>query len=207
MGRLLMPSVTVLIQSSVSMRMPSSATNAYRTYQTSPERAMRRSIMLIRDLYNPDARVTRPDEALADAAHAMLNNRVGSLIVIENRGTARKPIGILTDRDIVRGQLRLGADLFCLTVGEVMTADPLTITIGTGVTEAIEAMQARAVRRAPVVDGFGNLMGIITLDDLLPVVAGELEELSTLIGKQSAMVVRSSERRGPEFAPRPPTGA
>lgn len=141
--------------------------------------------MLIRDLYNPAARVTRPDEALADAAHAMINGHVGSLIVVETVGTARKPVGILTDRDIVRGQLRLSADLFCLTVGDVMTPDPLTIALGTGVTEAIEAMQARAVRRAPVVDSFGNLMGIVTLDDLLPAVARELEELSTMIGTQA----------------------
>lgn len=141
--------------------------------------------MLVRDLYSPGVRVARPEEALADAAHAMLSGHVGSLIVIETRGTVRKPIGILTDRDIVRGQLRLNTDLFCLTVGDVMTPDPLTIAINTGVTEAIEAMQARAVRRAPVVDGFGNLLGIITLDDLLPAVARDLEELSTLIGTQA----------------------
>jgi len=141
--------------------------------------------MLVRDLYNPNARFTRPGDALADAAHTMLNSHVGSLIVVEDRGTSRRPIGILTDRDIVRGQLRLEADIFCLTVGDVMTPDPLTVTMNTGVTEAIEAMHARAVRRAPVVDGSGNLLGIVTLDDLLPAVSRELEELATLIGTQA----------------------
>ena len=66
-----------------------------------------------------------------------------------------------------------------------MTHDPLTIKASMGVTEAIEAMHARAVRRAPVVDGSGNLLGIVTLDDLLPAVARGLEELSTLIGTQA----------------------
>ena len=85
----------------------------------------------------------------------------------------------------MRGQLRLGADLFCLTVGDVMTPDPLTLTLNVGVTEAIEFLHMNRVRRAPVVDGAGNLVGMITLDDLLPAVARELEELSTLVGTQA----------------------
>lgn len=141
--------------------------------------------MRVRDLYSPGAQVTRPDQALSHAALTMLEGHVGSLIVVQTGGMGRKPIGILTDRDIVRGQLRLGADLFCLTVGDVMTTDPLTISISAGVTEAIDVLHARGVRRAPVVDGDGNLMGIITLDDLLPAVAHELEDLSTLLGSQA----------------------
>ena len=141
--------------------------------------------MRVRDLYSPGAKVTRPDQALANAARSMLHTHVGALIVVDGDGAACRPIGILTDRDIVRGQLRLGADLFCLTVSDVMTPDPLAVTANLGVTEAIEAMHARGVRRAPVVDGAGNLMGIITMDDLLPAVARELEELSTLIGTQA----------------------
>lgn len=141
--------------------------------------------MRVRDLYSPGAQVAQPDQALAEAARTMLESHVGSLIVVENNGAVRKPIGIMTDRDIVRGQLRLGADLFCLTVGDVMTPNPLTLTINVGVNEAIETLQALGVRRAPVVDGAGNLVGIITMDDLLPAVAHELEELSTLIGTQA----------------------
>ena len=141
--------------------------------------------MRVQDLYSPGAHVTRPDKALAEAARTMLQTHVGSLVVIEGDGTARRPVGILTDRDIVRGQLKCSADLFCLTVGDVMTPDPLTITAHTEVTEAIEALRDRGVRRAPVVDGAGNLLGVITLDDLLPAVARELEELSTLIGTQA----------------------
>lgn len=141
--------------------------------------------MRVRDLYSPGAQVARPEEALAEAARTMLQSHVGSLIVVQTEGTARRPVGILTDRDIVRGQLRLSADLFCLTVGDVMTPDPLSIDANAGVTEAIESLHARGVRRAPVVDGAGSLLGIVTLDDLLPAVARELEELSTLIGTQA----------------------
>jgi CBS domain-containing protein len=141
--------------------------------------------MRVRDLYSPGVQLARLDQALAEAARTMLESHVGSLVVVETRGTVRKPIGILTDRDIVRGQLRLDADLFCLTVADVMTPDPLTLAVTAGVTEAIESLRARGVRRAPVVDGAGDLLGIVTLDDLLPAVARELEELSTLIGAQA----------------------
>ena len=141
--------------------------------------------MRVQDLYSPGAQVARPDQPLAEAARTMITSHVGSLVAVEGEGANRRPVGMLTDRDIVRGQLRLSADLFCLTVGEVMTRDPLTIAIGAGVTEAIEAMHSRGVRRAPVVDGAGNLLGIVTLDDLLPAVARELGELATLIGTQA----------------------
>lgn len=141
--------------------------------------------MQVRDRHSPGAKIAKPDQALADAVRIMLESHVGSLIVVEPHGTVRRPIGILTDRDIVRGQLRLSADLFCLTVADVMTPDPLIIRANLGVTEAIEAMRDRGVRRAPVVDDAGSLLGVITLDDLLPVLASELEELSTLIGGQA----------------------
>lgn len=141
--------------------------------------------MRVRDLYSPGALIARPDQALAEAARTMLESHIGSLIVVEQGGTGRKPVGILTDRDIVRGQLRLSADLFCLTVGDVMTPDPLTVAANVSVTEAIEVMHSQAVRRAPVLDGSGNLLGIVTLDDLVPAVSHELEELVTLIGTQA----------------------
>jgi CBS domain-containing protein len=141
--------------------------------------------MRIRDLFSPGAQVARPDQPLAEAARIMIAGHIGSIVAVEGGGTSGRPVGILTDRDIVRGQLRLCADLFCLTVGDVMSRDPLTIAVNAGVTEAVEAMQARGVRRAPVVDGTGDLLGIITLDDLMPAVARELGELATLIGTQA----------------------
>jgi CBS domain-containing protein len=158
---------------------------AYLEPQTSLLRYTGIIIMRVRDLYSPGAKVTRPDQPLCEAARTMMASHVGSLVVVDTGGTGRRLLGMLTDRDIVRGQLRLGADLFCLTVGDVMTPDPLTIRANAGVTEAIEAMHARAVRRAPVVDDAGNLLGIVTLDDLLPAVAHELEDLAMLLGTQT----------------------
>jgi CBS domain-containing protein len=96
-----------------------------------------------------------------------------------------KPLGILTDRDIVCGQLDRAGDLHCLVVGDVMTRDPLTVRAELEVTEAIRALSARGVRRAPVVDSSGALIGVVTLDDLLPEVA---QQLNALAGVASAQI-------------------
>jgi CBS domain-containing protein len=92
---------------------------------------------------------------------------------------------MLTDRDIVRGQLARNADLHCLTVGDVMSKNPLCLGVEVALAEGIDAMNGRAVRRAPVTDRNGTLVGIVTLDDLLPAVASELYELAKLIKAQT----------------------
>jgi len=141
--------------------------------------------MRIQDLYTPRARTAFRNEPLAEAARSLCEEHVGALVVIERPDSPSRPVGILTDRDIVRGQLRRSADLYCLTVGDVMTVDPLVLPIHLDTTEAIDAMNARAVRRAPIVDASGALVGIITLDDLLPALAQELSSLASLMGSQA----------------------
>jgi CBS domain containing-hemolysin-like protein len=59
-----------------------------------------------------------------------------------------------------------------------MTSAPLTVSEASGISEAIERMQVPRVRRAPVVNDSGDLVGIVSLDDLLPIVAEELGALS-----------------------------
>lgn len=140
--------------------------------------------MRIRDLYTPRARTAFPDDPLADAARTMCSEHVGALVIVE-RADPHRPIGMLTDRDIVRGQLRRCADLYCLAVGDVMTPDPLVLGCDLDAVEAIEALNARAVRRAPVVGDADAPLGIVTLDDLLPAVAQDLTALAALMGTQA----------------------
>jgi CBS domain-containing protein len=126
--------------------------------------------------------VAFPDQALAVAAREMRAHDVGALVVVV-RGDTR-PIGILTDRDIVRGQVNQCADLRCLTVGDVMTRQPLCIRSDAELSEAIATLASRAVRRAPVIDAGGALIGIVTLDDLLPAIAQQVRELADTVTPQ-----------------------
>ena len=141
--------------------------------------------MIIGQIRTPRVIVTYPDQPLADAARMMRDGHIGALVVLDMHDPQRQPRGFLTDRDIVRGQLLKGADLHCLTVGDVMTHDPLVLPLDMNLSEGIEALRARGVRRAPVVDGNGSLAGIVTQDDLLPALARSLQELAKLMGKQA----------------------
>ena len=140
--------------------------------------------MRVRDLYTPRVQTAFREEPLSEAARRMCDQNIGALVVVDRHAAVQKPVGMLTDRDIVTGQMQRSADLYCLSVADVMTGNPLVVSQNTEVTEAISSMQTRSVRRAPVVDSAGKLVGIITLDDLLPGIARELSSLATLLAAQ-----------------------
>lgn len=141
--------------------------------------------MLTGELCTREVFLARREDPLAEAAREMRRRHIGALVVVEARGKAVRPIGIVTDRDIVCGQLAKGADLFCLNVGDVMSADPATVDEDDDLSQTIKRLAAAGVRRAPVVNSGGELVGILSLDDLLPAVARELGALAQLIGTQS----------------------
>jgi CBS domain-containing protein len=135
-------------------------------------------VMKIAELCSSPVFVAYPDQALSLAVREMRRQDVGALVVVAAGDPRRFPLGILTDRDVLCGQVRQAADLRCLTVGDVMTHHPICIFAEAQLAEAIAAMASRAVRRAPVVDRTGALVGIVTLDDLLPAIAQQLKELA-----------------------------
>ncbi len=140
--------------------------------------------MRIAEICSSPVFVGYPDQALASAAHEMRAHDVGALVIIASGNGGQRPIGILTDRDIVIGQVNQSADLRCLTVGDVMSRDPLCVPADAELTEAIAMLASRGVRRAPVIDAEGGLVGVITLDDLLPVIARQLNELADTAAPQ-----------------------
>ncbi len=146
--------------------------------------------MNIGDICSREVYVVRRDEPLAEAVREMRKRHVGAIVVAERAGELLRPIGIVTDRDVVCGQIDRRADLFCLAVADVMTPDPLTISESAGVADAVESLSSRGVRRAPVVADTGDLVGMVTLDDILSAVAEELGALAELIGYQAKRETR-----------------
>jgi CBS domain-containing protein len=121
------------------------------------------------------------DMDLVEAARLMRDHHVGSLVVVDDTGAGRVPAGILTDRDIAIAVVAKGVDPTTLRVGEVMSVDPVTVREQDDVLDALRAMRAHGVRRVPVIDAKGLLVGILALDDVLEVVAEELGELARAI--------------------------
>lgn len=99
---------------------------------------------------------------------------------------AQEPIGVVTDRDLVVKAMAQGSGPFDATVGEIMTPNPRTVYEGTPIEEALRLMRSGAFRRAPVVDRDGKLVGLVSLDDILDLLAEEFRDIGGLLRKESS---------------------
>lgn len=124
--------------------------------------------------------VAVPGTSVQEGARLLREHHVGALVVIDNRESSR-PVGIVTDRDMVVEVLAMGVDPLKITVADLMTGDIVTVSAGDGVVETIRLMQARSVRRVVVVDAAGALVGIVSFDDLVPLLAEALTGLANTI--------------------------
>jgi signal-transduction protein with cAMP-binding, CBS, and nucleotidyltransferase domain len=120
-----------------------------------------------------------PEESVLVAADRMKDENVGTLLVVD---ADRRPVGILTDRDLAVRVVAPGLDARATTVGQVMTAHPRWVGEETPIEDAVAAMRGLAVRRMPVVDGDGRLAGIVSVDDVLELVTEELGNLGRIVG-------------------------
>ncbi|MBM5810703.1 MAG: CBS domain-containing protein [Gammaproteobacteria bacterium] len=130
--------------------------------------------------------VTVPADApVATVAQRMCDEHVGLVIVTKRPADRPVPVGVITDRDIVRAQVgRPGTDVFTLHAEAVMTRDPLVLAESTAVSAGIERLRERGVRRAPVVDAAGALIGLVSADDLFAAMAEDLVRLGRLVAAQ-----------------------
>jgi CBS domain-containing protein len=123
---------------------------------------------------------------VVEAARLMREHHVGDLVVVDGSGGRRVPVGIVTDRDIVVGVLALGLDPAVLTVGDIMGSGIVTTAENDDVYETLQIMRARGVRRVPVVDAEGALVGIVALDDILEIFAEELDAAVKVVAREQA---------------------
>jgi CBS domain-containing protein len=113
--------------------------------------------------------------AVDAAARMMREQHVGSLVVVDDRPEGRVVVGMLTDRDIVTAIVAKVVDPSLVTVGEVMSADVVSVRDDDSIIDVLSTMRRKGVRRVPVVDARGALIGLVALDDLLEIVAQELD--------------------------------
>jgi CBS domain-containing protein len=125
----------------------------------------------------------------------MCRRNVGTVVVVERQGELVRPIGIVTDRDIVRALVERAARIDELEIGSVMTWSPLAVQEDSQITEAIEFLSDSGIRRAPVISETGELVGIVSIDDLLPIVSEELGALTKLIESQTHRGPRAAHPR------------
>ncbi len=140
--------------------------------------------MLAGEYCNREVVVTPPATAIGEAARLMREFHVGTLLVTEPDGDGQRPLGIVTDRDLVIEVLAEDVDPAAVTVRDIMSTPLVTVEETVSLLDALERMREKGMRRLPVVDACGHLAGLLAADDLLEVVAEQLGDLAGLIGRE-----------------------
>jgi CBS domain-containing protein len=130
--------------------------------------------MQIGEICQRNVAVAAEDMSVKEAAELMRDRHVGSLVVVNETGAGRRVTGIVTDRDIAIVAVARDFDPQSLRVGDIMSPDPVTATSSQSVHDVLALMRERGIRRIPIITDDGALAGIVTLDDLLEVVADEM---------------------------------
>lgn len=134
----------------------------------------------------------RETSALA-IAQRMREHHVGDVIVVDERDGKMTPVGVVTDRDLVVEVLAMGVNPALLRAGDLIAGEVVVTAIDSeNVYDAVWHMRGKGIRRLPVIDARGHLIGVLTADDVTRTLAEELSELTRIAPDQ----VRREQLRG-----------
>lgn len=126
----------------------------------------------------------KAETTVLEAARMMRRYHVGTLIVVEDINGMIIPQGIVTDRDIVVVVLAEGLDPKSIKVNDIMKVELMTAVETEDVFETVERMRFKGVRRIPIVDKMGGLVGIVSVDDIWKFLSKEISELADVTIRQ-----------------------
>jgi CBS domain-containing protein len=129
-----------------------------------------------------DLDLADPDENVGQAARRMLARRVGTLVVLD---ADRRPIGIVTDRDLTLRVLATNKDPDTAWVSEVFTTPVHTVAEEATIDEAVRIMRTERCRRLLVRDRDGGIVGIVSVDDILALLAEQMRGVAALLESEA----------------------
>lgn len=147
--------------------------------------------MPVGEICNREVVVAERTTTIVEAARIMRRYHVGDLVVVDEVQGRRVPVGMVTDRDLVVEVIAREQPFASCTVSAIMSATVVCVPETAGVIEAIQLMRSHGVRRVPVVDAGGALVGILAADDLLDLLAEELSALARIAPRGQEREVRS----------------
>lgn len=118
---------------------------------------------------------------LHQAARLMREQQVGAVVVTEQRQGCEVAVGVIADRDLVTEVLATSIDVELVCLGDLVRESPLVAGENESLVAVIEKMSLAGLRRVPVVDSSGVLRGILSLDDVLQVLALQLNQVARLV--------------------------
>ena len=134
--------------------------------------------MTVGHFCNREVVITGRESTIFEVAQLMRLHHVGDVVIVDDREEGRVPVGIITDRDLVVELLADGVDLDAVTAGDVMSYELVTARTDDSIWETLKRMRGQGVRRIPVINDQGGLEGILSLDDILELLADELSMLA-----------------------------
>jgi CBS domain-containing protein len=134
--------------------------------------------MPISEFCNREVVFATREMSIPEAAQLMRRHHVGDLVVVNEVDGKRVPVGIVTDRDIVIEIIARSLDLDDFSVGDIMSPQLVSVQEKEGIFETIRLMRTKGIRRIPVVNQEGGLEGIVSVDDILDLLAEEMAELA-----------------------------
>ena len=138
--------------------------------------------MKVTDICTTEVVTATPDESIYEVALRMREAHVGDVVVVESGSSGPIPTGMLTDRDIVVSLIAEGSrDLDQAMVGEAMSQALLVVNDQEDIDRVLDRMSEHGVRRVPVVDGEGTLVGILSMDDCLGFMQERLDRLARIV--------------------------
>ncbi len=136
------------------------------------------------ELCNREVVIAQREQTIKEVAKLMRTKHVGSVVVVEGSPACARPVGIITDRDLVVEIMAQDVDEEKVTVGDIMASDLLLAREDDSVADTIRLMRSRGVRRVPVVSEQGWLAGILAADDFLEFLVEELQLLVKLFERE-----------------------
>jgi CBS domain-containing protein len=136
---------------------------------------------------------------VSEAARLMHEQHVGSIVVVEETENGRMVVGMLTDRDICTGIVARDLDAKNVRVGDIMSESLITVRPRDSVNDTLKLMSRHGVRRIPVTNVQEVLVGIVSMDDLLEIVAEELHDLVQTIKSEKKREISGKSRPNGKF--------
>lgn len=125
--------------------------------------------------------VVEPETSARVVAQLMRRHHIGALVVVDTLDK-NKPVGIVTDRDLVLELMSEGLDPAVFTAGDIMSIDLVTANPEMDAMDAVQLMKQYRLRRLVITDANGHLAGIVTIEDVLGLLTRELADLSVDLG-------------------------
>lgn len=145
-----------------------------------PQRRPQLRPIRIEEVIQSDVVTAERDTPVATVVSKMAEEDVGSVVVVEND----QPVGIITDRKVALA-LENTPDVADKQAGDLISGDLVTATTSMSVFDALDQLSDEGIRRLPVVADDGSLEGILTLDDVLVLLASELNKVGEIVQAQS----------------------